>query len=630
MVINKHEHLHISDNGAIYIHGERIILTSISAFGTLRRDLIKNIGMERVKGFLIRHGRELGREDAKKVLTYNLDSVEEQIDYGPVLHKMKGHAWIEKEMLVTKTENGKTSVHMEGIWKHSYEVADHVEQFGISQTPVCYTLVGYASGYLSEVCNQTVIIKELTCQAQGHGTCRWVGKSLDLWKGEVDEELQFYQDVPIVKELEMTYEKLLEQRNNLEITAEIHEKLTGEILQGKDLESIAKVVFETTGTPGVISDKNHFPLTCNGLSERQFYEVDQEFKMYLKHSSLKESEQKYQPIYQTKLIQLDSHSRIITPIFLQNKIVGYCAFIYLDRQVSNEKIHKMILERVSTVSSLYLLHEKTKFGTDRRMKGHFFDEILKGECQNEEEMLRRASLIGLDLSDRYRIVSVRYQSSERDVEKELAFHDEVLETTAEYFNGQSANVLVGHREQSVILLIRRKDLKKEGIEHYCQKYLKALSKVFPYTTFFVGISKESDRILKAREHYMEARTAQRMATPSNRMISFDALGMIGPLINQNNENEIKRIAQNMVGPLLYERGSKKLELVKTLYTYLANGGNLEKTSLDIALSLSGLRYRLQKIEELLQHDLRDPFKNYQLFLALQSLVLTGEIGLDNH
>ena len=54
-------------------------------------------------------------------------------------------------------------------------------------------------------------------------------------------------------------------------------------------------------------------------------------------------------------------------------------------------------------------------------------------------------------------------------------------------------------------------------------------------------------------------------------------------------------------------GSKKNELVKTLYVFLANGGNLEKTAMDITLSLSGLRYRLQKIEELLGHDLRDPF-----------------------
>ena len=631
MVINISENLHVNENGAVYINDERIILTSISAFGTLRRDLINTIGTGRMKGFLIRYGMELGKEDGEKILTYNLGSIKEKIDYGPVLHKMKGHAVIKKSKLETKEEGGKVSVHIEGTWKGSYEAEEHIRQFGLSQTPVCYTLTGYGSGYLTEICNQTVIFKELSCQAEGHSECRWVGKSLDYWDGEVDDELQFYRDKPIVKELEMTYEKLLEERNNLEISTLIHEKLTKEILQGKDLESIAKVVFEATGTPGMISNANHTPLTYNGLSPKQFDEVNEEFKKYLKpvmDSDHDSSEQIYRDIRQTKHIRLDHHSRLITPIFLQNKIVGYCTFIYLDHQVTNEKIHKMILERVSTVCSLFLLNEKTKFGADRRMREHFFDEILKGDYKDEEEIVRRGSLIGLDLTDYYRIVNVRYENPEKNFEKELAFHEEILETTAGYFNDKNESVLVAHGEHSVILLVPKKYIEKDGVEQYCWRYLQTLSSLFPSIVFFAGISKESKQILQAKNHYNEALTAQRMASTNNSVMSFDSLGILGPLINQNNNEEIKHIAQNMVGPLLGKAGSKKNELVKTLYVFLANGGNLEKTAMDTTLSLSGLRYRLQKIEELLGHDLRDPFYNYQLYLALQSLLLTGVIEIE--
>ena len=146
-----------------------------------------------------------------------------------------------------------------------------------------YTNWLWRVGIGTEICTETVIFKELSCQAEGHSECRWVGKSLDYWDGEVDDELHFYRDKPIVKELEMTYEKLLEERNNLEISTLIHEKLTKEILQGKDLESIAKVVFEATGTPGIMfSNANHTPLTYNGLSPKQFDEVNEEFKKYLK------------------------------------------------------------------------------------------------------------------------------------------------------------------------------------------------------------------------------------------------------------------------------------------------------------------------------------------------------------
>ena len=89
----------------------------------------------------------------------------------------------------------------------------------------------------------------------------WVGKSLDYWEGEVDHELQFYQESPIVKELEMTYEKLLEEKGNLEKSAIIHKKLTEELLQGNNLESIVEVIYKETDTPGIITDDKHNP-TC--------------------------------------------------------------------------------------------------------------------------------------------------------------------------------------------------------------------------------------------------------------------------------------------------------------------------------------------------------------------------------
>ena len=208
----------------------------------------------------------------------------------------------------------------------------------------------------------------------------------------------------------------------------------------------------------------------------------------------------------------------------------------------------MILERVSTVCSLFLLNEKTKFGADRRMREHFFDEILKGDYKDEEEIVRRGSLIGLDLTDYYRIVNVRYENPEKNFEKELAFHEEILETTAGYFNDKNESVLVAHGEHSVILLVPKKYLEKDGIEQYCWRYLQTLSSFFPSIVFFAGISKESKQILQAKNHYNEALTAQRMASTNNSVMSFDSLGILGPLINQNNNEEIKHIAQNMVGP----------------------------------------------------------------------------------
>ena len=113
-----------------------------------------------------------------------------------------------------------------------------------------------------------------------------------------------------------------------------------------------------------------------------------------------------------------------------------------------------------------------------------------------------------------------------------------------------------------------------------------------------------------------------MATPNKRIIFFDSIGIVGPLINNNNEKEVKKISRHMLGNVLNDD-----DLLETLYAYLSNGGNLELTSQEIALSLSGLRYRLRKIEDILGKDIKDPIYSYQLLLAIQSLLVLGEIEI---
>lgn len=620
------ENFHVDQNGSLFLGDDRSILTSISAFGTLRNNLIQNIGNERMKGFLFRHGWEIGQEDAKKVLKKNLKNKEEAIYYGPILHRLRGNADIEVTGLKMIEENDRISVHMEGIWKNSYEAEEYVRGSEPAQSPVCYALTGYASGYLTKICNQMVIVKELSCQAEGQHACKWVGKSLDLWNGEIDKELKLYQESPIVKELELTYEKLLEEKRNLEISTIIHKKLTDELLQGNDLTSIAQVVFQETHTPGIITDEKHRPLTSIGISNPQVDELHEEFRSYLLETKRAQSK----TINETTCIRMEQHIRLITPIYLQGKIKGYCSFIYLDKDANYSEIHKMILERTSLVISHYLLNEVTKFETEQRMMGKFFDEILRGDYPDEEEVLRRASFIGIDLAGSFRMVILQYRLQQKNLKEEFTFHEELLKETANYFKSKKQNILVGHRTKSVMMLIPTSYTTKNEIESYLEDVIEYLRKQFPEAVFFAGVSKRSNKIGKVNECYNEAFTALRMATMNHRIMMFDSLGMIGPLINQNNRQEIRQVASNMLGQLIDRLTHKKIELVKTLYLFLANGGNLEQTANENALSLSGLRYRLAKIEDLLGHNLRDPFYNYQLYLALQSLILIGDIELEKN
>ena len=96
----------LKKNGSLFIEDDRSILISISAFGTLRRNLIENIGLERMKGFLIRYGWELGQEDARKAKKKDFTTIKEAVDFGPIIHRMRGHAEIGITKLETEQQDG--------------------------------------------------------------------------------------------------------------------------------------------------------------------------------------------------------------------------------------------------------------------------------------------------------------------------------------------------------------------------------------------------------------------------------------------------------------------------------------------------------------------------------------------
>jgi PucR family transcriptional regulator, purine catabolism regulatory protein len=608
------------EDGSLFLENERMILTSSSVFGTLRKDLIENIGMDRMKGFLIRYGWNLGMNDAKKMLQKNLPSIKDILRQGPVLHMMKGYTKVKTSHLQVDYDSSGAvkSVHVEGRWLSSYEAEEHVHQFGESTMPVCYTLIGYASGYYSGICGHTVIFKEVACKATGDQTCGYVGKSLLEWGGLVDDELHYYENKTIVKELEQTYEKLLDERNNLSTTLSIHKKLTEELTNGNDLQSIVDIVFETTNRPIIIEDLDYTPITYAGISSTRLEEV------ILKIDRQKD-ELKTKSFHQTNKFTFTTHHRLVTSIVLEKKIVGYCSFIYDKQSKGATEVDQMILERVATICSLYMLSEKNSFEALERMKGYFLEQILNGHFSSKGEILKRGRYVSIHLERPYYLITLKYSSYDESLENELLFHEQIMESTFTYFKDRS-NVLIGQRRGYIVVLMQIES-EGENVLQVCNRFMKSLTKCFVDCSFKMGISSLAKDIGRASDYYEEALTALKMATSSNKIILFEDLGVVGMLIHSSDNEAVKQKAKHLLGPL-YEHKKDNIELIKTLYVFLSNSCNLEKTMDELSLSMSGLRYRIKKIETLLGQEVRNPIFGYQLFITLQVLIVEGEIIID--
>lgn len=117
---------------------------------------------------------------------------------GPQLHTIRGMVKVTPTALEIDIEQGKFYGAFD--WEDSFEVSYHKKKNGISQEPVCWALLGYASGYTSYFMGKQIAFTETCCEAMGHSHCHIIGKPVEEWDETTDLERSMLPD-PVAEEL---------------------------------------------------------------------------------------------------------------------------------------------------------------------------------------------------------------------------------------------------------------------------------------------------------------------------------------------------------------------------------------------------------------------------------------------
>ncbi len=180
-----------SDEGRIWLAEERMILLRSSEMRALRRELIDSLGIERAKGLLMRMGYIAGQKDAETAKKLRPGATFfEMFSVGPQSHMVTGQVKVTPVLLEVDDDGGE----FHGIfeWENSFEAEVFMAEFGTSVDPVCWTQIGYASGYTSRFVGRSVLFKELSCAGCGEQKCLIEGRVAEEWP-DSDELSQYYQ-----------------------------------------------------------------------------------------------------------------------------------------------------------------------------------------------------------------------------------------------------------------------------------------------------------------------------------------------------------------------------------------------------------------------------------------------------
>ncbi|MFB5195854.1 XylR N-terminal domain-containing protein [Neobacillus sp. KR4-4] len=623
--------------GQIRFKGERFILMNAEALGMLSRDLISTLGRERAKAFLLRYGWECGYKDSISIKNlFPNASLEFLHQQAPIFHMQEGVVQVDLQGLSVDYEQNK--FYMEGVWINSYEVDQHIKHFGLVKDPVCWILTGYASGVSTGIFGRKIYYKEVSCVARGDTECRFVGRTVGEWGKDIEHELSYYGDTKIAEELDEAHRHIQKQHTMLQRIMDIHEQLNRMDLSGQSRQAVVDKIGQMLNSIVIVQDKFFRPLSWwlpnKGNSGIDPYLIkpdkDLSSEFFLKLRQLDEEKCAKDFIVSDESMFLN---RTIAPIVHGDEIMGYLSVIH--NEGTDIELRKMITERAASVMAVDLLKEKTALNTEHKLKGEFLEELLSGTTPIEQ-LVKRAYFMGYDFGNphRFMLVKMIQQGNSNDLienqDLRLNLRNELLNIIRTNFHSSPKGALIVERRGEIILL-GPSDPNGLVFREIAKILQDREQQLFENIKTSICISRESLSIDVLQALFEECSNMMKVMTRLGRtgeVFLVEEINIFDLLYAGSAQEQLLTYATRMLEKLLkYDEESGGMTLISTLHIFLANECNLQKTSKELNVSLSGLKYRVQRLKDIGEIDFNHADQKFNLQLALRILNANGTINL---
>ncbi|WP_134700628.1 XylR N-terminal domain-containing protein [Ammoniphilus sp. YIM 78166] len=625
--------LELQSKDGDFLREHQMIISSADAWGALSRDLITALGIERAKRFLLRYGWNCGVHEARIFKNmFQWDDDMEWLLAGSKMHNISGRVFSVPIKLNIQMKTGLFDV--EGYWFNSYEATQYLKRFSPHHEPVCYFLVGYAGGYCSESLGRRVIFREVECSGKGDQQCRYVGKTVELWGDEIADELVDYEQEDIGDELDRAYKRIEKHREILKRASTLSQKLTKIVLQGKGLDTLAKTLGETLNCGVIVENQHYEPIAEFGDVAGCTLQTIMENKESLPPHQLKSLNQMLEE-HATTILELAEpfaipHNRITIPIVIRNHVQGFISIINKEGEIGEQE--PTFLERAANVCAFQLLNERTAIETEQRMKGELLDELLTQPAENSYAA-KKLSYLGYNLNQPHYVFIFQLEDQSMKMEDEhslTAKRDQIINFLLKDAEKANEKLLLSSRLDRIHALIPEAFIKKQfmSLKTYGEQLFHRLSSIAPHVKVVLGSSDGCPQITQLNDAFKEAMKAIEIAKLrglGNQVVLSSELGHLAILLDARRPDELERYASRLLGPLYEYDRQYSTEFLNTLYYYLNNECNLYKTARVMNVSISGMRYRLGRIQELSNLDLSHSSTRFEIQMALEIFLVLGKV-----
>ena len=222
------------EGGVIRFAGQRALLLDAVAMGLLRKYLVENFGLNAARTVLTQFGFAHGWRMAEAMQSdFKWSSDEDWRRAGTRIHALEGLFRVEP--------GSKDPLSREGVMLVAcYEAEQHLLHFGRADAPMCWTICGLTSGYLSRTVGKEIYVLEDRCMGKGDAACRLFGRTREEWGDERAEELRFFKPNHLKQSLDVSLHRVTETLKAAERKLREHRRALVRV--GRDIEEPLGIV----------------------------------------------------------------------------------------------------------------------------------------------------------------------------------------------------------------------------------------------------------------------------------------------------------------------------------------------------------------------------------------------------
>ncbi len=170
----------------------RLVLFDANAIGLLRQNLSDALGWDKARDIFLRFGYQHGYSDFMQMkLNYQFDTEMDLLASGPVIHTWEGIVQATPKEIHFNRAAGE--FYFTGVWTNSYEAEQYLSFNEPAPEPVCWSLMGYASGWCTAFFGAPILAIEPVCVGKGDDHCEWLLKPFAEWGAEAKPYIQALQ-----------------------------------------------------------------------------------------------------------------------------------------------------------------------------------------------------------------------------------------------------------------------------------------------------------------------------------------------------------------------------------------------------------------------------------------------------